>query len=134
MTSAPLRVTLNGVGNSNHERRQTERVDVDWEVDCSSQETFLYAAITNLSAVGIFVRTDHPLDPGTTVRLRFSPPEQADVFELSGVVEWVNPVRAFGDNRNPGMGVSFVGITPAMRERLVSLVRTIAYVRKDAAN
>ncbi len=39
------------------DRRSTERVDVLWSVDCETEDTFLYAAITNISEMGIFVRT-----------------------------------------------------------------------------
>jgi len=38
-------------------------------------------------------------------------------------------LRADGDNPNPGMGVRFVNLQPDERERLVEVVRTIAYVR-----
>jgi type IV pilus assembly protein PilZ len=34
-------------------------------------------------------------------------------------------------NPNPGMGVRFVGLTDEARERLIELVRTIAYVRSN---
>jgi type IV pilus assembly protein PilZ len=47
-------------------------------------------------------------------------------------VAWINPVRPNGDNPNPGMGVRFVNLRPDDRERLVEVVRTIAYVREPA--
>jgi type IV pilus assembly protein PilZ len=48
---------------------------------------------------------------------------------LTGQVQWVNAVRMLADNPNPGMGIRFVNLTPEARERLVDMVRTIAYVR-----
>ena len=39
-----------------------------------TEDTFLYACITNISAMGIFVRTDTPLPVGTRLTLRFAPP------------------------------------------------------------
>ena len=44
----------------------------------------------------------------------------------------MNPVRAGGDNPNPGMGVRFVDLTLDERERLVEVIRTIAYVREPS--
>ena len=42
---------------------------------------------------------------------------------------WVNCVRENGDNPNPGMGIRFVNLQPDERERLVEVIRTIAYLR-----
>jgi type IV pilus assembly protein PilZ len=114
-------------------RRQHDRIDVSWDVDCETEDTFLYASIKNVSELGIFVLTREPLEVGTRVMLRFSPPGSDAPFDLQGTVQWVNPVRVLSDNRNPGMGILFVDITPDERERLVATVRTIAYVR-DPSN
>jgi len=114
-------------------RRQHDRIDVAWDVDCETEDTFLYASIRNVSELGIFVMTREPLEVGTRLMLRFSTPEAESAFDLEGTVQWVNPVRVLSENRNPGMGILFVNITPEDRERLVSAVRTIAYVR-DPSN
>ena len=50
-------------------------------MDCETEETFLFAAITNVSQLGIFVRTDDPLDVGTVVKLTFTPPD-AEAFAM----------------------------------------------------
>ena len=121
-------------GQSPIDRRTAERVDVTWSVDCETEDTFLYASIANISELGIFVRTTEPLEIGTSLTLRFAPPGLRAPFVLEGVVQWINPVKVLAENRNPGMGVRFVNITPADRERLVDAIRTIAYVRETAAN
>jgi type IV pilus assembly protein PilZ len=121
--------------DSGSERRSADRVDVTWSVDCTTEDTFLYASIANISALGIFVRTEAPLALGTELTLRFSPEEPAAAegeLVLRGTVAWINPVRPGGDNPNPGMGVRFIDIDLPTRERLVEAVRTIAYLRPDA--
>jgi type IV pilus assembly protein PilZ len=110
-----------------HERRSFPRYDVTWAVDCADGDTFLFASISNISALGIFISTRTPPTVGTTVSLRFTPPGESD-FDLRGIVAWINPLRPDGDNLNPGFGVRFVDLDPDMRERLVSLVRAIAYL------
>ena len=110
------------------ERRVHDRFDVTWAVDCVADDTFLYASIANISEMGIFVRSEEPLALGTRINLAFAPPGH-EPFRLVGEVAWINPVRANGDNPNPGMGVRFIDLTPDNRERLVEVVRTIAYVR-----
>ena len=111
------------------ERRVFDRYDVEWAVDCVASDTFLYASITNISEMGIFVRTTEPLKLNTRTRLTFAPPG-AESFVLEGSVAWVNCVRPNGDNPNPGMGVRFVNLQPDQRERLVEVIRTIAYLRE----
>ncbi|HVU01712.1 MAG TPA: TIGR02266 family protein [Polyangiaceae bacterium] len=114
-------------------RRGADRFAVQWSVDCETEDTFLYASIRNISELGIFVATREPLGIGTKVTLRFAPQGVAETFVVSGVVQWINPVRLLSENRNPGMGVRFVELSGEDRERLVDAIRTIAYVR-DASN
>jgi type IV pilus assembly protein PilZ len=114
---------------SRDERRSHDRFDVEWSVDCVAEDTFLYASITNISAMGIFVKTTDPLAIGTRLVLSFAPPGY-EPFKLEGEVAWINPLRSNGDNPNPGIGVRFVNLLPDDRERLVEVIRTIAYVRE----
>src|SRR5262245_48941246 len=110
------------------ERRTYERFDTSISVDYSSGDTFLFSYIQNISEMGIFIRSDTPLPIGTHLELRFTPDGQEPI-ELGGEVTWVNPYRPFGDNLNPGMGVRFKHLTLEMRQRIVALVRTVAYLR-----
>jgi type IV pilus assembly protein PilZ len=116
------------VDESLADRRNFDRYDVEWAVDCVASDTFLYASITNISEMGIFVRTSEPLRIGTKLRLTFAPPG-GDGFELEGCVAWVNRVKPEGENINPGMGIRFVNLQLDERERLVEVIRTIAYLR-----
>lgn len=45
---------------------------MEWPVDCETEGTFLFAAITNVSQLGIFVRTEEPLEVGRVISLKFS--------------------------------------------------------------
>jgi len=120
--------------SSGLERRRSGRYEVTWSVDCETEDTFLYAYITNISEMGIFVKTDQPLPVGTHLVLRFAAPTAESAFVLRGIVQWINPVRPLGENLNPGMGIRFESLTPEDRERIVEAVRTIAYVRQSDNN
>jgi type IV pilus assembly protein PilZ len=113
------------------ERRIHDRFEVTWSVDCVATDTFLFASIANISEMGIFVLTTEPLLVGTRLILSFSPPGH-EPFKLEGRVAWVNALRENGDNPNPGMGVRFVDLKLDDRERLVDVIRTIAYVREPS--
>ena len=63
--------------------------------------------------------------------LAFAPPGH-EAFKLEGTVAWINRVRENGDNPNPGMGVKFIALQLSDRERLVEIIRTIAYVREPS--
>jgi len=117
--------------DSASDRRSHDRFDVEWKVDCVADDTFLYASITNISEMGIFVKTTEPKPVGMHLRLAFAPPGH-EPFELEGKVAWINKLRENGDNPNPGMGVRFVALSAEDRERLVEVIRTIAYVREPA--
>jgi type IV pilus assembly protein PilZ len=111
------------------ERRSYPRIQVELEVNYRADDTFLFAYITDISAMGIFIRTSNPESPGTRLNLHFTPPGN-ETFELEGEVVWINPaVPGAQEGRNPGMGVQFINLTQHMRERMIALVRTIAYLK-----
>lgn len=113
---------------SGMDRRKYERVLVDWVVDYRATDTFLFAYISDISAMGIFVRTPQPEPPGTRLNLRFSPPGGIPL-ELEGEVTWINPPRNDNDrHRQAGMGIQFVDLTVPQREQILKLVRTFAYL------
>lgn len=116
---------------SARDRREHERVLVNLEVDYRGADTFLFAYITDLSAMGIFIQTTTPEPPGTPLNLRFRPPGGPQL-DVEGRVIWVNPPRpGRDDSRNPGMGVQFTDLTPQQREQVMQLVRTFAYLSDD---
>ena len=111
------------------ERREHERVAVQLEVDYRSDDTFLFAYITDMSAMGIFVQTMTPKPPGTLLKLRFRTSD-GKPLEVDGRVIWINEPHG-ADSINPGMGVQFVDLSAAERDRIMSLVRTFAYLSDD---
>ncbi len=115
------------------ERRKYERFDTSISVDYTSGDTFLFSYIQNISEMGIFIRSEEPLPVGSMLQLRFGP-EDSSPLELEGEVVWVNPLRPDGDNPNPGMGVRFCELTPELREDVVRLVRTVAYLQAEGEN
>ena len=114
--------------DSGIDRREHQRYDTSVAVDYASGDTFLFAYLTNISEMGIFIRTEEPLAIGTRLRLRFHV-DEAEPLDLDGEVTWINPLRKVGENINPGMGVRFVRLTRELREQVVALVRTVAYLR-----
>jgi type IV pilus assembly protein PilZ len=116
---------------SDAERRRAPRILVDLEVDYASEDNYLFAYITDISATGIFVRTTTPEEPGTHLNLRFSPEGRGGEgeVEVEGEVIWVNPYRPGSpDNLNPGMGIRFVDLDDEVKVELLELIRRFAYL------
>ncbi len=127
------------VAISDADRRRAPRVLLNLEVDYASEENYLFAYITDISATGIFVRTTTPEQPGTHLNLKFQlpPPEnprlargqQDRKIEVEGEVIWVNPYRpGTPDNLHPGMGIRFEALDDDVRDRLLDLIRRFAYL------
>jgi len=123
--------------DSPQNRRAEPRLAVHLEVDCASGDTFLYAYITDISSMGIFIRTDTPLPVGTQLELGFVPSALKGVdgepldaspqrLELTGEVMWNTSGQVAPDK--PGMGVRFHHTSPKTRSRLLEIVRAIAYL------
>jgi hypothetical protein len=55
------------------DRRASQRLVVDWEVDYQSEDNYLFASIVDISSTGIFVKTLTPHAAGTQLNLRFVP-------------------------------------------------------------
>jgi uncharacterized protein (TIGR02266 family) len=111
-------------------------VDVELDVDYTAEDTYLMtdsAAITNVSTLGIFIRTDEPEPVGTTLKMRFTPHGADEPLQVEGRVVWVNEPDEADPSADPdnGMGVRFVDLEPELRERLVAMVRRIALLVED---
>ena len=117
---------------SDDERRREPRVPTRIHVDYAAASTFLFAYITDISSLGIFISTPESCDPGTRITLRFTPPEEVRgavsdpdaPFELDGVVRW----RTAAGAHEPGMGIEFIAIREETRNRLLELINAIAYL------
>lgn len=118
-----------GSVKTGRERRLAPRVLINLEVDYGSEDTFLFAYITDISATGIFVRTNTPEPAGTHLNVRFTPTDGDAPLELEGQVIWVNAYRpGVANNLNPGMGIRFSELEAEQRHRLVALVKRFAYL------
>ena len=122
------------------ERRRAPRLLVDLEVDYGNEDNFLFAYICDISATGIFIRTESPEEAGTQLNVRFTPHAEAAAalgedmtpLELEGEVIWVNPFRpSRSDSIHPGMGVRFIDLTADQRRQLTAFVKTFAYLGDD---
>ncbi len=99
------------------ERRRAKRYEVNHQFQ--SVDEFLREYAMNVSASGVFIRTEEPLPVGTKVKLRFT--VVVDEFEtIEGVGVVARSVPA-GGSEPAGIGVVFTSLTPHSREVLSRL-------------
>jgi uncharacterized protein (TIGR02266 family) len=77
-------------------------------------ENFVTEYSANISATGIFIRTQEPLDPGTDLSLEFKVADDWKLIRGRGRVIWVRS-KEEGPDAPPGMGIRFLEIDPQSR-------------------
>ncbi|MEW5851523.1 MAG: PilZ domain-containing protein [Myxococcota bacterium] len=98
-------------------RRGQPRVAVNHEF--RSLQEFITEYVADISASGVFIRTDDPLPVGTKVDLRFTViDDEIETVEGVGVVA---RVVAPGTAQAAGMGVTFERLTPASQQVVARL-------------
>ena len=77
-------------------------------------ENFVTEYSANISATGIFVRTQEPLDPGTDLSLEFKVADDWKLIRGRGRVIWVRS-KDEGPDAPAGMGIRFLEMDPQSR-------------------
>ena len=104
------------------DKRNFIRIPVQLKVDIeASQAHYLFEISSNLSASGIFIHTEDPLDPGTHLNLQFRLPDNY-LIRTRGEVMWINE----DEEEDPGMGVKFLQLNADDRHRILSVIKKLA--------
>lgn len=109
------------------ERRRSVRAVAKIEVfkkGTRAQRVPLYVS-GNVSAGGIFLITQDPLELGTDMKISFNLPGDDKTIETEGRVIWKRGQRKASDQQ-PGMGVQFMKIDPGDQERVREFVHAHA--------
>lgn len=110
---------------SSQERRTSHRHNIHIDVNYSAGAAYLFCRSENLSELGIFLATEETFDVQTQIELRFRVSEGGEPLEIKGEVVWVEVSKS---GKKKGMGVRFLNLTDPQKERIKSLIRTIAYL------
>lgn len=75
------------------------------------RQTFIRAYTGDVSAGGLFIKTENPLPPGHQFHLKLQLPDVAEPMEIKCEVMWARKREGEGTpDRMPGMGVKFTEI------------------------
>ena len=110
------------------DRRGSKRVPVKFKVDCIQENDYLISFSKDISADGMFIRTEKPLDVGQNLVLHFSL-EEAKGLEVPAQVVWVNKSDSQIDF---GMGVKFIKPKADLKRNILNAVKKVAVLEDQA--
>lgn len=90
------------------------------------KKEFVSAQALDFSSVGVFINTSESIPVGTELSLLVSIPGVGSPFEVKGRVARIigkDAGAAYGGA--PGMGVEFLDVTPEVREKVETAVKTL---------
>ena len=102
------------------ERRRSQRADLVVRVNYRSVDELFSEFARNINEGGIFVATDTPHEPGTTVDLQFRLPASDEPVRVTGTVVRVTEASP---GEPAGVGIEFDELDSATREHIDELVR-----------
>lgn len=105
---------------NNKEPRSYPRVNKFIEIDVLIGDKVIQSNARNMSATGVFIKSRINPDIGTSVKIVFSLPGQAQPFKLNGTVARID---------SDGIGIRFSEMTPYVRNHLDNLLKRMSMGR-----
>jgi uncharacterized protein (TIGR02266 family) len=92
-------------------RRATPRIERALSLVFKDREAFFRAYTGNVSAGGLFIKTEKPLLIGDQLSIKLQLPGVSDPLQIKCEVAWARTKQESQPGRPPGMGVKFVQIS-----------------------
>ncbi len=108
------------------ERRKKSRMPIIIQINYHTVDSFFRDFADDLSAEGMFIATQEPLEPGTKLSLEFLLPGCNYPIRVKAEVTWNRKVYDMGRSR--GMGVKFENLSPDAKDKINTIVRQLRSV------
>jgi CRP/FNR family cyclic AMP-dependent transcriptional regulator len=108
---------------SAHMRRKDPRMKKVLTLSFKTEQGLADAFSEDIGAGGLFLKTASPLPKGELFTLKLTLPDVSTPLSIGCEVAWVRPSSEATASKKAGMGVQFVQISEADRQRLQQLIR-----------
>ena len=102
------------------ERRKSPRVPISAKVEVNSGEQTLHYFTSDVSAHGLFLACQEPLDLGRVVQMQVSIPGLKQLLPLKGKI-----VRQVSSGPTPGVGIEFVETPTEFQMLLIEAIERL---------
>jgi uncharacterized protein (TIGR02266 family) len=99
-------------------RREEPRFERSFSLTFKDRKSLVRASSENVSGLGIFIKTPKPLEKGTHFNLNLQLPGESKPLKIGCEVAWSCESAGNPAGRPVGMGVKFIQISKADKERL----------------
>lgn len=104
-------------------RREEPRVNRVFSLSFKDRKSLIRASSENISGLGIFIKTQKPLEVGTHFKLNLQLPGESKPLKIGCEVAWICLPTDNLANRPTGMGVKFIQISQADQDRLKAVIK-----------
>jgi len=116
-------ITQNAELSDLNDRRKSQRADLLVRVTYQTVDELFTEFARNINEGGIFIETDTPLSPGSSVALQFELPGNDEPIEVVGIV--VRTSDGTQPDDPPGMGIEFGDLNEEARHQINQLIRQL---------
>jgi uncharacterized protein (TIGR02266 family) len=103
-----------------NERRKHARIDKTFKIVYSTPKAFINHYLSDISAGGLFIKTNTPLDVGERFNLKLFLPNGGKELFVACEVIWIHTEETGVTNGDhpPGMGVRFLNLSTEGEEKI----------------
>ena len=102
--------------------RKTARVSINLKLLSCDSENCADAYVVNMSACGMFIKTNRPLPIDAVFAFTLQMPDDSEIMTIDGRVVWTKSVS----NASPaGMGIEFTHILPDHQNKIAAFIEQI---------
>ena len=105
------------------ERRKKSRMPIIIQINYHTVDSFFRDFADDLSAEGMFIATQEPLEPGTKLSLEFLLPGCNYPIRVKAEVMWNRDETSVEQRR--GMGIKFENLSPDAKDKINTIVKRL---------
>ena len=111
--------------DSDEDRRGVDRIPKKFKIAYNSGNTVIHSYLTNIGVGGVFIPTDHPMDPGSRLHAKISLPNGENDLEINCEVVWIRKQEMITPSGKfpSGMGVRFLNLSPEDKKKIERILK-----------